>query len=174
MNSGERLIGEHEGLVVDPDSGGALTPTRCTRPTRARTRRSPSTRHDGRRSHLDDGNEIRGFNIDPQSGGGGIAGALGDTGGGTIDDVNIVDNGTAGTQPGLELNGTTGTFNIIELHDEPEQRPPGAVLAVQLTAPARSTSRGDAGRSDRSTNGAPGARRDGPPTWARARSTTSP
>ena len=25
MNSGERLIGEHEGLVVDPDQGGGLT-----------------------------------------------------------------------------------------------------------------------------------------------------
>ena len=38
MNSGERLIGEHEGLVVDPD-GGPLTRTRCIRRTRARIRR---------------------------------------------------------------------------------------------------------------------------------------
>ena len=64
---------------------------------------------------LDDGNEVRGFNIDPQGTGGGIAGSLNDTGGGTIDDVNIVDGGTAGTQPGLELDSTTGTFNVSNL-----------------------------------------------------------
>ncbi len=64
---------------------------------------------------LDDGNEVRGFNIDPQGTGGGIAGASGDTGGGTIDDVSIVDGGTAGSQPGLELDSTTGTFNVSNL-----------------------------------------------------------
>ena len=64
---------------------------------------------------LDDGNEVRGLNLDPQGTGGGIAGASGDTGGGTIDDINIVDTGTAGTQPGLELDATTGTFNISNL-----------------------------------------------------------
>ena len=31
---------------------------------------------------------------------------------GTIDDVNITDTGTAGTQPGLELDATTGTFAV--------------------------------------------------------------
>jgi hypothetical protein len=58
---------------------------------------------------------VRGLNIDPQGTGGGIAGSAGDTGGGTIDDVNIVDTGTFGTQPGLELDSTTGTFNISNL-----------------------------------------------------------
>ena len=43
---------------------------------------------------------------------GGIAGGAGVTGGGTIDDVDITDGGTAGTQPGLELDTTTGTFNV--------------------------------------------------------------
>ena len=57
---------------------------------------------------LDDGNEVRGFNIDPQDTGGGIAGASGDTGGGTIDDVNIVDTGTAGNQPGWSLTRRRG------------------------------------------------------------------
>jgi hypothetical protein len=58
---------------------------------------------------------VRGFNIDPQGTGGGIAGSAGDTGGGTIGDVNIVDAGTAGTQPGLELDATTGTWDISNL-----------------------------------------------------------
>ena len=63
---------------------------------------------------LDDGNEVRGLNIDPQGTGGGIAGGTGDASG-TIDDVNITDTGTAGTQPGLELDGTTGTFTVSNL-----------------------------------------------------------
>ena len=63
---------------------------------------------------LDDGNEVRGLNIDPQGAGGGIAGSTGDVSG-TIDDVNILDTGTFGTQPGLELDATTGTFAISNL-----------------------------------------------------------
>ena len=39
MNSGERLIGEHEGLTVDPDGGGGLGRRSSTLPTRAPTRR---------------------------------------------------------------------------------------------------------------------------------------
>ena len=38
MNAGERLIGEHEGLTVDPDRAARSRPRPCTRPTRARTR----------------------------------------------------------------------------------------------------------------------------------------
>jgi hypothetical protein len=110
MNSGERLIGEDEGLVVDPDQGGALTADTLqpanpgAKPTLTATDEDVVS--------LDDGNEVRGFNIDPSGTGGGIAGAAGDTGGGTIDDVNLIDTGTAGDQPGLELNGTTGTFSV--------------------------------------------------------------
>jgi hypothetical protein len=113
MNAGERLIGEHEGLVVDPDQGGSLTADTLhpanpgAHPTLTATNADVIS--------LDDGNEVRGFNLDPEGTGGGIAGGAGDTGGGTIDDVNIVDGGTAGTQAGLELDGTTGTFNITNL-----------------------------------------------------------
>jgi hypothetical protein len=64
---------------------------------------------------LDDNNTVRGFVIDPQGTGGGIAGALGDTGGGTMDDVVVNDTGTAGQQPGLDLDQTTGTFNVSSL-----------------------------------------------------------
>ena len=113
MNAGERLIGEHEGLVVDPDQGGGLTAD-SLHPANPGAR--PTLTDDNADViDLDDGNEVRGFNIDPQGTGGGIAGLIGDTGGGTIDDVNIVDTATAGTQPGLELDSTTGTFNITNL-----------------------------------------------------------
>jgi hypothetical protein len=61
---------------------------------------------------LDDANFISGFVIDPQGTGRGIAGATGDTGGGTIDNVWIRDTGTPGSQPMLELDSTAGTFNV--------------------------------------------------------------
>jgi VCBS repeat-containing protein len=64
---------------------------------------------------LDDNTTVRGFVIDPQGTGGGIAGTTGDTGGGTIDNVFIQDAGTRGTQPGVELDATTGTFNVSDL-----------------------------------------------------------
>jgi hypothetical protein len=65
--------------------------------------------------NLDDGTTVKGVAIDPQGTGGGIAGSSGDTGGGTIDDVIVLDAGTSGTQPGVELDGTTGTFNVSNL-----------------------------------------------------------
>jgi hypothetical protein len=113
MDAGERLIGEVSGLSLDPDGGGSLplstlhTGTAGAHPTLTANNEDVVT--------LDDGNVVRGLVIDPAGAGGGIAGAAGDTGGGTIDDVRIIDDGTAGTQPGLELNGTSGTFDISNL-----------------------------------------------------------
>ena len=112
MNVGERLIGEHEGLVVDPDQGGPLSAQTLHPANPGAHPTLTATSVDV--IDLDDGNELRGLNIDP-SNAGGIAGGTGDTGGATIDDVNVVNVGTAGTQPGLELSGTTGTFNISNL-----------------------------------------------------------
>ncbi len=114
MAAGERLIGEHEGLTVDPDQGGALTAV-ALHPANAGAHPT-ITASNADAVSLDDGNEVRGFNVDPDGTGGGIAGGTGDTGGGTIDDVNIVDtDATAGTQPGLELDSATGTFNVSNL-----------------------------------------------------------
>jgi hypothetical protein len=132
MNSGERLIGEHEGLVVDPDQGGALTADTLraanagARPTLTATNEDVVA--------LDDGNEVRGFVLDPNGTGGGIAGAAGDTGGGTIDDVNIIDTGVAGAEPGLELDGTTGTFAISDLvvDNSGATSPPSTATGVRL------------------------------------------
>ena len=63
---------------------------------------------------LDDGNEVRGFNIDPSGTGGGIAGTTGDVSG-TIDDVNIIDTGTSEPSPVSSSTRTTGTFNVSNL-----------------------------------------------------------
>ncbi|WP_284535056.1 Ig-like domain-containing protein [Nocardioides sp. T2.26MG-1] len=60
------------------------------------------------------GNTVRGLAIDPSGTGGGIAGGVGDASG-TIADVRVVDTGVAGTQPGLELDGTSGTFDVSDL-----------------------------------------------------------
>ena len=129
MNSGERLIGEHEGLTVDPDQGGALTADTLHPANPGAHPTLTSTGANADVVDLDDGNEIRGLNIDPQTGHGGIQGSTGDTGGGTIDDVNIVDTfGTNGTQAGLELSGTTGTFNISNFTTN-QNNAPGVLLA---------------------------------------------
>jgi Bacterial Ig domain/RTX calcium-binding nonapeptide repeat (4 copies)/Cadherin domain len=105
MNAGERLIGEAAGLQVGADV--LLPPNPGARPT--------LTAGNADVISLDDGNEVRGLELDPSGSGGGITGGSGDTGGGTIDDVRIIDAGTAGTRPGLELDSTTGTFNISGL-----------------------------------------------------------
>ena len=105
LKSGQRLLGEAAALQIGSDVLQAADP--AARPTLTDTNADVVA--------LDDGNVVRGIDVDPQGAGSGIAGASGDTGGGTIDDVRIVDTGTAGTQPGLELDGTTGTFDVSAL-----------------------------------------------------------
>ena len=97
MNSGERLIGEHEGLTVDPDGGGGLG-SEILHPSNAGAHLTLTATGEDVVS-LDDGNEVRGFILDPQGTGGGIEGAAGDTGGGAIDDVRIIDTGTGALSP---------------------------------------------------------------------------
>jgi hypothetical protein len=59
------------------------------------------------------GATVKSFNIDPQGTGGGIFGTgLGATTV-TLDDLNVVDGGTKGTQPGLELDTNTGTTTNV-------------------------------------------------------------
>jgi Bacterial Ig domain/Bacterial cadherin-like domain/RTX calcium-binding nonapeptide repeat (4 copies) len=113
LNPGERLIGEHEGLVVDPDQGGPLTEDTLlpanpgAHPTLSATGRDVVS--------LDDNNEVRGFNIDPEGNGGGIFAGLGVSGGGIVSDVNVDDNGTPGSQPGIELAGPDGSINFADI-----------------------------------------------------------
>jgi hypothetical protein len=105
LKSGQKLIGEAAALIVSGDNLHAADA--ANRPS--------LTDNNADVVALDDNNEVRGLQLDPQGTGGGIAGASGDTGGGTIDDVRIIDTGTAGTNPGLELDSTTGTFNVSDL-----------------------------------------------------------
>jgi VCBS repeat-containing protein len=132
MNSGERLIGEHEGLTHDQDQGGSMTADSLHPANPGAHPTISGTNEDV--VELDDGNEVRGFNIEPTGTGGGIAGASGDTGGGTIDDVNIIDTAVAGSQPLLELDSTTGTFNISNLvaNNQAAVSPPNTATGVRL------------------------------------------
>ena len=137
MNAGERLIGEHEGLGR-PRPAAALA--RVTLHPANPGAHPTLTATGADVIDLDDGNEVRGFNIDPQGAGGGIAGGTGDVGG-TIDDVNIIDTGTAGTQPGLELDGTTGTFNVSNLDGQHQRRHRGAAQQRRHRRPSRPPAR---------------------------------
>jgi hypothetical protein len=112
MDANERLIGEVIGLSLDPDGGGPLgtvslyPATAGARPTLTATNEDVVT--------LASGATLTGLDLDPSGTGGGISGGTG-VAGATIADVHVTDTGTAGTQPGLELDGTTGTTNISDL-----------------------------------------------------------
>ena len=164
MNAGERLIGEHEGLI-DGAARDTLHPANPgAHPTLTATGADVID--------LDDGNEVRGLNIDPSGAGGGIAGSTGDVSG-TIDDVNILDTGTAGTQPGLELDAHHRHLHVSNLDRQHQRRDRRAAQQRRhrdLRAPPATisiTSTGAAGLVA-TGGGATGA------NWARARSTPSP
>jgi VCBS repeat-containing protein len=105
MNANEELIGESRPLAVDPD-GGAPLPTSPLFPGTS-----------GAQPTLTASNEdvvvlasnalVDGVDIDPSGTGGGISGGVG-TAAVTVRNVNVTDTGTAGTQPGIELDSTTG------------------------------------------------------------------
>ncbi|WP_183101232.1 Ig-like domain-containing protein, partial [Nocardioides pelophilus] len=105
LQAGQRLLGEIVDLQIGSDLLATGTPG--NRPTITASGADVVT--------IDDGNTVQGLELDPSGAGGGIAGGAGDSGGGTIADVRIIDAGTAGSQPGLELDGTTGTFNVSDL-----------------------------------------------------------
>jgi hypothetical protein len=112
MKTQQRLIGEATGLTIDVDGPGGIAPDTLSAPNAAA--RPTLTANNEDVVALGSGGEVRGLSIDPQGAGGGISGGSGVVGG-TIDDVVIADTGTAGTQPGLELASTTGTFNVSNI-----------------------------------------------------------
>ena len=105
MNASERLIGESRPLSLDPDGGGPL-PTSPLHPGTS-----------GAQPTLTASNEdvvvlasnvlVDGVDVDPSGTGGGISGGAG-TDAVTVQNANVTDTGTAGTQPGIEMDGTTG------------------------------------------------------------------
>ncbi len=112
MNNSERLIGEVSGLTLDPDGAGPLDTfdlypaTAGKRPVLTASGEDVVT--------LASKSTVSGLGLDPSGNGGGLSGGVG-VDASTISDVTINDTGTNGTQPGLELNGTTGTTNVSNL-----------------------------------------------------------
>jgi hypothetical protein len=124
LKASQKLVGEAGALVVGADTLHAADASK--RPTITDTANDAVV--------LAAGNLVRGLQIDPGSAtGGGIAGGAGDDGG-TIEDVRIIDTGAAGGQPGLELNGTSGTFNVSDLtvDNSAATSPPSTAKGVSL------------------------------------------
>ncbi|WP_183092703.1 beta strand repeat-containing protein [Nocardioides stalactiti] len=103
LKANQALLGELVDLVIGSD-------TLATGFVNARPR---LTNTDADVITLDDNNTVRGVLVNPTGSGGGIAGGTGDVGG-TITDVRIADLSSAGTQPGLELDGTSGLWTFAD------------------------------------------------------------
>src|SRR3954471_15577832 len=106
MNTGESLISEGATLQIGSD----------TLHTADAANKASLTNNNADVVTLAGSSTVKSFNIDPQGTGGGIFGTgLGATTV-TLDDLNIVDNGTKGTQPGIELDtDTLATTNVSNL-----------------------------------------------------------
>jgi VCBS repeat-containing protein len=103
MNTNESLISEGATLTIGSD----------TLHSADAANKASITNNNADVVTLAGGATVKSFNIDPQGTGGGIFGTgLGATTI-TLDDLNIVDNGTKGTQPGLELDTNTGTTTNV-------------------------------------------------------------
>lgn len=114
MQAGERLVGEHAGLSLDPDAGGPLASQTLHAGTPGAHPTISATNEDVVVLAAD--TTVQGITADPGGAGGGIAGS-GGIGGVTLVDVNVLDDPSpsTGTQPGLELDGTTGTTSVSGL-----------------------------------------------------------
>jgi VCBS repeat-containing protein len=116
METDERLIGEHSVLSLDPAGPVPFSLLFAGTPG-AHPTLTTTTAEDV--VSLSSGGIVVGLNVDPGTGGGGIGGGPGAGGGAAgnvqIVNVNIVDSAPLGTQPGLELNGTTGSTGIFGL-----------------------------------------------------------
>lgn len=103
LKAGQRLLGEAADLSV---AGVQLrNGVPAARPTLTDAGNDVVT--------LSTGNTVRGVQVDPQGAGGVFGGSS--AANGTLHDVRIVDTGAAGTQPGLELDATTGTWDVSGL-----------------------------------------------------------
>jgi hypothetical protein len=106
LKSNQKLLSEAADLVIGTD----------TLHTADAANKASLTNNNADVITLAGGTTVKGFNIDPQGTGGGIFGTgLGNTTV-TLDDLNVTDGGTKGTQPGLELDTTsTTTTNVSNL-----------------------------------------------------------
>ena len=103
MNTGESLLSEGAALIIGSD----------TLHSADAANKASITNNNADVVTLAGGSTVKSFNIDPQGTGGGVFGTgLGATTV-TLDDLSIVDNGTKGMQPGLELDTNTGTTTNV-------------------------------------------------------------
>jgi VCBS repeat-containing protein len=112
MNTSERLIGEVSGLTLDPDGDGSLAAIELYPATPGK--RPLLTANDKDVVTLASKATVSGLGIDPSGNGGGISGGTG-VDAPIISNVTVNDTGVNGSQPGLELNATTGTTSISDL-----------------------------------------------------------
>ncbi|MEA2154406.1 MAG: hypothetical protein QOE11_546, partial [Solirubrobacteraceae bacterium] len=141
----QKLIGEAGTLTIGSDTLNSADPAK--RPAITTTAANVV--------NLAAGNTLQGLRLDPR-GGGGISGGAGDASG-TIDDVQVIDSGTAGTAPGLDLNGTSGTYNVSNLtvDNAAASAPTSADIGVRLNN-AGTVNFASAGTISITTNGAKG------------------
>ncbi|MCF6376699.1 Ig-like domain-containing protein [Nocardioides KLBMP 9356] len=104
LKPGQRLVGEAANLFAGAVLLRSAVPG--ARPTITNTNADVLA--------LATGSSVRGVEVDPQGTGGGISGGAG-VGGVVLQDVRIIDSGTPGSQPGLELDGTTGSSAVTGL-----------------------------------------------------------
>jgi VCBS repeat-containing protein len=106
MDSGERLVGEARSLSADPDGAGSAPSTTIFPGTPGAQPTLSATDEDV--VVLAAGASVDGFVLDPSGTGGGVFGGA-SASNVTVTNLDVVDTGTAGTQPGIELDGSTGT-----------------------------------------------------------------
>ncbi|MEA2478371.1 MAG: hypothetical protein QOJ07_293, partial [Thermoleophilaceae bacterium] len=114
MASSERLLGEVNGLTIDPDGAGTLPTVTLYDPVANAYPNVSNLNADV--VTLASGAELRGLTIDPTGTGGGIYGTGLGNSTVTIDNDRVADSGVGGTQAGLELSSdSTTTTNISSL-----------------------------------------------------------
>ncbi|HEX2053501.1 MAG TPA: Ig-like domain-containing protein, partial [Actinomycetota bacterium] len=112
MATDERLIGESRPLAKDPDGGGPLplsllyTGIPGAQPTLTASNEDVVV--------LASNSIVDGIDVDPSGTGGGFSAGAGVAGVGVFRS-NVIDSGTAGTQPGIELDGTTGSSGFSQV-----------------------------------------------------------
>ena len=145
LKANQQLAGEVIGLQVGSDALYAAVPG-------ARPKLTDTA---GDVVVLASGDTVTGFQLDPQ-GGGGISGGAG-VASGTVADVRVIDTGTAGSQPGLELIGTSGTFAVSDLTVDSSgaTAPPDTAVGVRLSN-AGTVTFASGGTISITTKGAPG------------------
>ncbi|MEZ0578976.1 Ig-like domain-containing protein [Nocardioides sp. MH1] len=101
LKDNQSLIGEYVGLTIGLDT---LVPASPSFPPILTATNADVV-------SLASGNTVSGIVLDPNGTGGGFAGGAGDNGG-TLTKVLVSDQGTAGTQPMVELDGVSGAWTL--------------------------------------------------------------